>query len=233
MSKTTSSKAAQATDINEQSVMEYLQKHPDALNRHPELLAQLDVEHESGSAVSLVERQLRLLRDENQKLKDKLGNLVQIARENEELGQRFHRLSLELMAADSLHDIVAMTQNQVQTFFYTDYVSFCFHDSLREQLHGQENNILDGDSKHAGLLRDWIHRRRAVFGPLDGGLDKALFGEQHQMQSCVLIPLYHTNDIGLLALGSKSKERFNPHKGTMFLDQLGELISHKLKHYLV
>ncbi|MDJ0834123.1 MAG: DUF484 family protein [Gammaproteobacteria bacterium] len=232
MTKTTSEQA-QATDIDEQTVMDYLKNHPDALNRHPELLTQLNVDHQSGSAVSLVERQLRLLRDENQKLKDKLGNLVQIARENEELGQRFHRLSLELMAADSLHDIVAMTQNQVQTFFYTDYVSFCFHDALRDQLHGQENNIVDANSKYASQLRDWIHRRRAVFGPLETGMDQVFFGIHNQMQSCVLIPLYHTNDIGLLALGSKSKERFNPHKGTMFLDQLGELISHKLKNYLV
>ena len=63
-------------------------------------------------------------------------------------------------------------------------------------------------------------------------MNQLLFGAQSQMLSCVLIPLYHTRDIGLLALGSKSADRFNPHMGTMFLDQLGELVSFKLKNYL-
>ena len=231
MSKTKSSQQADK-DIGEQDVIEYLRNHPDTLERHPEVLTQLKFEHQSGSAVSLVERQLSALRDENQKLRDKLGNLVQIARENEELGQRFHRLSLELMAADNLHDIVAMAQNQVQTFFYTDYVNFCFHDELREQLLGLDKNILDRDHQHAGKIRDWIHKRQPVFGPLDPELNQLLFGEHSQVLSCVLIPLYHTRDIGLLALGSKSVDRFNPQMGTMFLDQLGELVSFKLKNHL-
>ena len=72
------------------------------------------------------------------------------------------RTTLELMAADNLHDIVAMAQNQVQTFFYTDYVNFCFHDELSAQLQGLEKNILDSSSKHAGKIRDWMQKRQPV-----------------------------------------------------------------------
>lgn len=229
---TTNAETVESSDMDEASVIDYLSNNPEVLERHPEVLTQLTFPHESGSAVSLVERQLKMLREENQGLKNKLSELVHIARENEELSQRFHRLSLELMAGEHLHDIVAMTQNQVQTFFYTDYVSFCFNDKMTEQLTGLEKNILNPKSQYAATIREWMHGRQPVFGPLDPGLRRLLLGDYSQMSSCVLIPLYHTSDFGLLILGSKSADRFTHGMGTVFLTQLGELISGKLKNYL-
>jgi len=232
MTKATNAEQIQPEGLDESAVMDYLKNNPSALERHPEVLSQLTFPHESGTAVSLVERQLKVLRDDNQSLKDKLSELVHIARENEELSQRFHRLSLELMTGEHLHDIIAMTHDQVETFFYTDYVGFCFHDDLAIQLKGLEKDILDPKNKHAAKVRNWMHERKPVFGPFDPGLRKLLLKDQRQMASCALIPLYHTQDIGLLILGSKSKDRFVDGMGTVFLTQLGELISSKLKSYL-
>ncbi len=232
MTNITTAEPVQELNLDETSVIDYLKNNPGVLERHPEVLTMLTFPHESGAAVSLVERQLKLLREENKELKDKLGELVNIARENEELGQRFHRLSLELMTTQQLHDIVALTQDQVQTFFYTDYVSFCFNDELADKLDGLEKNILDTDNPLAQQVRGWMKARNPVFGPLDQDLLRLLFGDNQQIASCVLIPIYHTRDMGLLMLGSKSEDRFRAEMGTVFLIQLGELISHKLKYHL-
>ena len=232
MTSPTSAEKIQLTAIDEASVIDYLKANPELLERHPEVIGQLTFTHETGAAISLVERQIKALRDQNQGYKNKLSELVQIARENEELSQRFHRLSLELMAGEHLDDIIAMTQEQIQTFFSTDYVGFCFHNELASQLKDQEKNILDTNSKHAPKLRDWMHQRKPVFGPFDPGLRKLLLTGQGKLSSYALIPLYHTNDIGLLILGSKNKERFVEGMGTVFLTQLGELISSKMKLYL-
>jgi len=225
-------KSAEKSAIDENSVVEYLQDHSDLLERHPEVLSSLTFAHESGAAVSLVERQLKVLREENRELKDKLAELVHIARENEELSQRFHRLSLELMSVNNLHDIIAMIRDQIQTFFYTDYVNFYFSDQLADRLNGLEKNILDPNSKHASKIRGWMQAREPVFGPLDPGVRNLLFGQTLQVPSSVLVPLYHTDDIGLLALGSKSKDRYHHAMGTLFLTQLGDLVSSKLKHFV-
>ena len=91
---------------------------------YPDIFSQLAIPHQTGGATSLVERQLRLLRDENQQLKAKIDELVSIARDNEELNQRFHRLALELMNADQLHDVLAMVQDQVQTFLLHRFCLF-------------------------------------------------------------------------------------------------------------
>ena len=77
---------------------------------YPEIFSSLSIPHRTDGATSLVERQLRLLRDQNKALKSKIEELVGIARENEELNQRFHRLALELMNTDQLHDVLSMVQ---------------------------------------------------------------------------------------------------------------------------
>ena len=232
MTKTTNAKRIESDEMDESAIIDHLRKNPDLLERHPEVLTELTLSHDSGSAVSLVERQLKLLREENKNLKNKLSALVHIARENEELGQRFHRLSLELMSGDQLHDIIAMTQDQVQTFFYTDHVSFCFSEQFAEPLIGLEKIVLNPQDPHAETIHEWMKQRKPVFGPLDNDLHQQFFGDSTQINSCVLIPQYHTHDFGLLLLGSKSHDRFTSTMGTVFLSQLGELISSKISNYL-
>jgi hypothetical protein len=232
MSNTPPAEASVPVSTDEDSVIDYLARNPGLLERYPEVLTELTFSHESGAAVSLVERQLKLLRDENQSLKNKLNELVHIARENEELSQRFHRLSLELMTHDNLHDVISLIRDQIQTFFYTDYVNFFFTDRLADRLDGMSNHMLDPDDKHATRIYGWIEARKPVFGPFDPGVRKQLFAGATQIPSCVLVPLYHTHDFGLLALGSKSNGRFADGMGTLFLQQLGDLVSSKLKHFL-
>ena len=232
MSETLNATTEQSPDLDDKQVIEYLINNQGILDRNPEVLTQLSISHQTGSAVSLVERQIKLLREENKHLKSKLSDLIHIARENEELSQRFHRLSLELMAGEHLHDIIAMTRDQVQTFFYTDHVSFCFHDGLAQKLIGLEKNVLDSENKHAAKIKRWMHDRKPVFGPFDSGVESLLLADERSLTSCALIPLYHTEEIGLLVLASKSKDRFVDGMGTVFLSQLGELISSKLKNYL-
>jgi len=116
MSKTTA-KPDDIPQSEEAKVIDYLQKNPGVLESYPEVFTALSIPHHGGGVASLVERQLKILRAENATLKKNLAELVSIARENEELNQRFHRLATELISANQLHDVLAMVQDQVQTFF--------------------------------------------------------------------------------------------------------------------
>ena len=179
-----------------------------------------------------MERQLRLLRDENQALKAKIEELVGIARENEELNQRFHRLALELMNTDQLHDVLSMVQDQVQTFFYTDYVCFRFLPGISDSGNILNGLFLDPQSDIIDSVKPWIEGRKPVCGRQDEKINRALFGGDMRIGSSAFIPLYHTADLGLLCLGSTSSERFGLTMGTIFLQQLGELVSNRLKNML-
>ncbi|TNF87941.1 MAG: DUF484 family protein [Gammaproteobacteria bacterium] len=227
-----SAEQRQNDPVDEAGVIQYLRNNPEVLLKYPDIFCELAIPHQTGAATSLVERQLKLLREENQSLKAKIEELVGIARENEELNQRFHRLALELMNTDQLHDVLAMVQDQVQTFFYTDFVCFRFLPNV-----SAESNILDGlylDQK-SGIVdsvKPWIEARKPVCGRQDEKINRELFGADIRIGSSALIPLYHTGDLGLLCLGSVSADRFGLTMGTIFLQQLGELVSNRLKNLL-
>jgi len=220
------------TQADEALVIRYLRDNPAILLDYPQIFSALSIPHQTGGATSLVERQLKLLRDENKQLRSKIDELVGIARDNEELNRRFHRLALELMNTDQLHDVLAMVQDQVQTFFYTDFVCFRFLPGVRES-----GNILDGlylsaDSGIVERIQPWLEARKPICGGNDDNINRQLFGEDMRIASSAFIPLYHTHDLGLLCLGSVSAERFSASMGTIFLQHLGELVSNRLKHLL-
>jgi len=221
-----------STESEESRVIQFLQKNPSLLMDYPDVLSSLSIPHQTGGATSLLERQLRLLREENQFLRSKIEELVEIARDNEELNQRFHRLALELMDTDQLHDLLAMVQDQVQTFFYTDFVCFRFLPDINEAGNTLDGLYLNADSSIVERVKPWIENRQPICGQQDEMINRELFGPDLQIASCAFIPLYHTRDLGLLCLGSVSAERFGASMGTIFLKHLGELVSNRLKHLL-
>jgi len=231
MSKTTA-KPDENPQSEEAKVIDYLQKNPEVLESYPEVFTALSIPHHGGDIASLVERQLKILRSENRALKKKLSELVSIARENEELNQRFHRLSIELLSADQLHDVLAMVQDQVQTFFYTDFVRFKFLPGVSDKKNRLSAHYLDQKSDIVDTIQPWLEQRKPVCGRLEDPVIRELFGVDIKVESCALVPLYHTSELGLLCLGSGSKERFNQDMGTIFLQQLGELVSTRIQGLL-
>ncbi len=219
-------------EIDESRVIQYLQKNPAILMDYPDIFSSLSIPHQTGGAISLVERQLKLLREENQHLRSKIEELVSIARDNEELNQRFHCLALELMDTEQLHDVLSMVQDQVQTFFYTDFVCFRFLPEISETGNTLDDLYLDAESSIVERISPWIEGRKPICGQNDDDINRDLFGPDLQIASSAFIPLYHTRNLGLLCLGSVSAERFGPSMGTIFLQHLGELVSNRLKNLL-
>jgi uncharacterized protein len=109
---------AAAMLLDDETVMRYLRDHTDFFQRHPELVSELELPHESGSAVSLVERQVALLRDRNIELRKRLGTLLQAAEENDALFTKTRALTLALLDAGSLDDLDAALTGAVSGRFW-------------------------------------------------------------------------------------------------------------------
>ena len=69
-------------ELSEQAVHDFLAAHPDFFERHSTLLSSLNLPHASGGAISLVERQVSVLRQKELKLERKLRELIEVARRN-------------------------------------------------------------------------------------------------------------------------------------------------------
>src|SRR5215469_16043469 len=87
-----------AVDHEEEAIASYLQRNPEFFERHQALLARLKLPHaRGGTAISLVERQIEVLREKQAALEGKLAELVRVARANDAIAERLHRFTRRLL----------------------------------------------------------------------------------------------------------------------------------------
>ena len=90
------------SEINDEIVREYLKSHDDFLQRYPDMLDFLHVSHASGSAVSLVEKQVSVMRERSTELRQRLKALSANAKDNDALFEKTRTLVLKLLDANSV-----------------------------------------------------------------------------------------------------------------------------------
>ncbi|MGR8948769.1 MAG: DUF484 family protein, partial [Gammaproteobacteria bacterium] len=110
-------------NIDAASVATFLKQQPDFFNEFPELLRELKIPHPSGEAVSLFDRQLASLREENRTLRASQQDMIENARANEALIKRIHGLVLQLMEAAGPRAIFATLNEQLKQHFNADRVA--------------------------------------------------------------------------------------------------------------
>src|SRR6516165_8853553 len=109
-----------AADSEEESIAAYLQRHPEFFERHQGVLARLRLPHARGGAtISLVERQIEVLREKVAGLEGKLAELVRVARANDTIAERLHRFTRRLLRAVPRGEAVARIEAGLREDFDT------------------------------------------------------------------------------------------------------------------
>src|SRR5579863_9289987 len=107
----------------EEAVSRYLRENRDYFERRPEILSALDVPHgERGRALSLIERQVKVLRGQKTDLERQLQDLLAIARENDLLGARLHQFAIAMIDAASLDDCLDGAKDMLRQEFRLDAI---------------------------------------------------------------------------------------------------------------
>jgi uncharacterized protein YigA (DUF484 family) len=210
-------------------VTAYLRKHPDFLQKNPEILETLQLRHESGSAVSLIERQVEQLRASNEDLNRQLNRLVEVARENEQLMSRLHGLTLELMSIDSRSAFFTRLGNSLLNDFNADILQICLFDTDVARDAGEDvMGIEPGDPGLEPFLPQ-LAKGSTTCGRFSGSKIEFLFGSKARwVQSVALVPLGENGADGMMAIGSSDPSRFYPGMGTLFLDLLADVVRSRL-----
>jgi uncharacterized protein len=214
--------------ITEEQVIVYLRSHPDFFEHNAPLLSDLHLRHESGAAISLVERQVAILRERNMTMRRRINELMQTAKHNDELFAKTRTLTLELLQVASTSFSSCQLATYVLTDFQADFV--CCHVA-------QGPVSLDHIRSHEGPLP---HERFARGGyPICTTLRaeelKALFpGTEHNVGpavelrgegSAVLAPLTADAPRGCLAIGRRDPQGFTPDMDTLFVTYIAEVLS--------
>src|SRR5580700_3558006 len=110
-----------AADSEEESVANYLQRNPEFFERHQAVLAKLRLPHARGGAtISLVERQIEVLREKHTAVEGKLADFVRVARANDAISERLHRFTRRLVRARDRVDAL----NRIEAGLREDFDAF-------------------------------------------------------------------------------------------------------------
>jgi uncharacterized protein len=220
--------------LNDNAVADYLQNSPDFFERNSQLLAKLRLPHvrDVTATVSLVERQVEVLRERNAALERKLKELLDVARANDALADRIHRLSQRLIRAhtmlqsinaietslredfDAMHSVLVLFLEEARAL-EPEAGRFLRTASLSDEEIKTFESLMSSGKPRCGQVRDV--QRDYLFGK-----DSVAIG------SVALTPLGAKGALGILAIGASDAERFHPGMSTEFLVRIGELVTYAL-----
>lgn len=219
--------------ISEQAVAEYLRDHPDFFEHNLWLLPEMHLPHESGGAISLVERQVTMLRSQNETQKTQLEELIEVARENDRLNGQLHQLTLLLMECQGLEGLMSLLVSRLRRDYSADVASLHLMAPPRDEaLAGRDEFVRDA-AAFRGPFQHLLGTGRPFCGRLKEEQRELLFGERADaVGSAVVLPLGREGRVGLLAIGSADANRFSPGGDTTFLGRMSQVIAAALACHL-
>lgn len=208
----------------------YLRRHPDFFQRFPDLLEIMELRHAAGSAVSLIERQVEILRGRGQRLEDRLKGLLDNAQDNERRATGVHTLARTLIRAPTLAAAVLGLRKCLREDFGIDEVFLGVAATYLKRQDIDGLTRLDPSGPVVKALDNFFRTRLLECGPIDAARAKLLFPNAAVApRSAALVPLDREKNLGVLVLASADPERFQPKQGRLFLEMTAELVTAALR----
>ena len=222
-------------ELSEQAVCDYLAAHPDFFERNAKVLGKLRIPHEAGGTVSLVERQVSMLRQKEVKLERQLRELIDVARDNDVLAAKIQELGIHLLAAGGLNATVAAIEEAMRSGFGADHavlVLFGNPDSFDDVDAGRFFRVIQREDEALGPFATFLKGSGPRCGQVRDAQRNFLFkADADDIGSVALVPLGDKAGIGFLAIGSVDSNRFHPGMSIDFLTRVGDLITGALNRY--
>ena len=213
--------------IKADQVLAYLQDHVNFFYDHPELVRELKMPTDSGVAVSLVEFQLRKLREHIQLLERENDHMIETARINSVLFEKTRALVLSLLNASDLDDLSVVLDEKLANGFDIPIVRLLLSDQFNvPDSVALISPIKAQEFKEGGNLAHAISDKEPWVGRLTADRRKQLFGKESKaVESCATLALIRGHTYGLLALGHPDATHFQSSQDTLFLEHIGEALA--------
>jgi uncharacterized protein len=213
--------------VDDDHIRDFLVRNPDYFQRHPDLLSLLQIPHASGSAVSLVERQVSVLRERNVDLRHRLRDLGSTARHNDQLFAETRSLVLALLEARDAAGLEQALMKVLRDDFDVEYGSLTLF---------EEHFDSDGDlrcvpeSQLIGHLGSILGRGNAGCGALRADAFAGLFpGARTIGSAAVAFIELDGARLGAIAVGSSDAAHYSEDTGTLFLEFAAEVLARLLR----
>tara|TARA_B100001109_G_scaffold249976_1_gene242574 strand:- start:201 stop:821 length:621 start_codon:yes stop_codon:yes gene_type:complete len=178
------------------------------------LVGELNFKHSSSSASSILERQVKKLREEHKNLMDLLSSFIKTASINEDLFNKSKELTLKILGSNSKKEIVSIVESSFSDDFLVDECLLDFYKS--KEIDDIENST--GLSLHKGAVHCGSFSNKKV---------EVLFNDK-KIESMVVAVIIVKDEIGLLKLGSHDRTRYLGDEDTTFIRYIRDILEVKL-----
>jgi len=188
-----------------------------------------------GTTVSLIERQVEVLREKHAALEQQLAEFVRVARGNDALAERIHRFTRRLLRTSTRAEALTQIEAGLREDFDAYHVALVLpvaagvSAGAGDAAAARFLRQVSGDDASWRSFETLFSNARPRCGQVRDSQRDFLFGrEAADIGSVALIPLMTMAPPGLLALGSVDRDRFHPGMSVEFLARMAELIADSL-----
>jgi len=223
-------KTERVSHQDETQVADFLRAHPEFFERQTALVAGLRLPHlrGDGTTVSLIERQIEVLRERARELELRLKTLVENGRANDQLNARIHLLAKRLIRArEPGNRLAAVEASLREDFEAREFVVLMFRrDPALVALESRGLRFVDSADPALKSFASLLSSGRPRCGQVRDSNREYLFPHASvAIGSVALVPLGPGGELGLLAIGSPDADHFNPTMSTDYLARIGELVA--------
>ncbi|MFL2742659.1 MAG: DUF484 family protein [Gammaproteobacteria bacterium] len=212
--------------ISEKDVKKFLKENPDFFLKNPEALEELEIKHASGEAVSLIERQVEIIKKKNLLADSKLSEFLSNAEFNQKLFIKVQKLILIILKSETLNSL----SEQVEIFFKKEFGNekckiFFF---TQEELFDVSAERIITPEIATPTFSDLFSENVIYLGGLNKELSTLVFGGKAMIKEGAICRLASSKIAGALTLGSSKEGKFAKDSETLFLEFVIDVMSHKI-----
>ena len=218
-------------ELNDREVAAYLLANPGFFIDRERLLLQIQVPHKSKGTISLVEKQLDVIRDRQKKTKKQLREFVDNAERNKEIFDKSRKLILSMMAAKRSSDFFSALEKGLKRDFRSKANSLVVFGKTKQINHFTSQIPAESAKKYLGTL---MQNKTPSLGTLRPREQDFLFRDQsNKVKSAAVLSIRDKNKyIGMLAIGSSDPEYFTPDMDGIFISFIAEALGKLLPQHL-
>ncbi|MBF0194510.1 MAG: DUF484 family protein [Magnetococcales bacterium] len=222
--------------LQEDLVYKWLKDNPEFFNNYPDILpAAITV---SGKVLSLEAGQLKKLQKQNEKLSDKLEDILKRLHRNDEIHKTYHEIQISLLTATTPQELIKVTTKSTEDQLSVGRITVAINTSekditdlyknLSEDFPLDRLFFIPSDELSQTLKKP---AKPVIRVGLEGNNRNLFFGDHSdKIRSEALVPLFsHPNHerarlIGSLNIGDPSPSRFLPSDSTELLQDLADVL---------
>ena len=197
--------------LNAKDVEIFLLENIDFFVSRESLLSELSFKHDSGGASSLLEMQVRRLRDEQSRLMEMLTSFVSTGQDNEDLFLKSKTLTLALIKAKDIDSIIKTVESFFQDIIGADTCNLVLvSDQEVQELESVTGIEMNKNSIHMGPFSQE---------------KMSYFFQDEEILSGVISIFKVKNKFGLLKIGSKDQTKYLGDGDTTFIEYIRDVIA--------